>query len=230
MPAGSVSCLEPVPAVRSCPPQTLRVGFSGSISQNGGMVPCSKYRMYPGNCISASRAGGAGGRMWGSRKRAEEVLRRFLYRQTRRETNNAENRKTDVLGNDGSIPRAPAQEGGTSSVISGSHELQLLHSAPILQPDVFECSFSPSCRDTALAVPPCSGTAPHMCLGAVPGPLTSREGFPREQGRGQESSLSTAVLYPVVFLPGLLQFPALSYLEQGRQRSPVLWLRACPRF
>lgn len=140
-------------------------------------------------------------------------------RQTRRETNNAENRKTDVLGNDGSIPRAPAREGGTSSVISGSHELQLLHSAPILQPDVFECSFSPCCPDTALAVPP-------RVFGGCP----QVPSLPREQGRGQESSLSTAVLYPVVFLPGLLQFPALPYLEQGRQHSAVLWLRACRRF
>lgn len=142
--------------------------------------------------------------------------------QMRRETNDAENRKTDVLGNYGATPQAPAKEDRTSSMISGSRELQLLHSAPILQPDVFECSFSPSCPGTALAVPPCSGNAPHMCLGAVSGPLTSREGFPRERRRGQESSLSTAVLYPVVFLPGLLQFPALSYLEQGSQRSPIL--------
>lgn len=57
--------------------------------------------------------------------------------QMRRETNIAENRKTDVLGNDGSAPKAAAKEGGTSSVISGSHELQLLHSAPVLRPDVF---------------------------------------------------------------------------------------------
>lgn len=134
----------------------------------------------------------------------------------KRQTNNAENRKNDVLGNDGSIPRAPAEEGGTSSMNSGSHEriLQLLPSAPVLQPDVFECSFSPSWPHTAPAVPP------NVYLGAVPAPLTSREAFPREQ----ESSLSSAVLYPVVFLAGLLQFPALSYLEQGSQSSPILWL------
>lgn len=108
--------------------------------------------------------------------------------RTDEEGNNAENRKTNVLGNDGSIPQAPAKEGGTSSMISGSHELQLLHSAPVLQPDVFECSFSPSFLDTAPAVPLCFGNAPHVCLGTVPRLLTSREGFPREWGRGQESS------------------------------------------
>lgn len=35
------------------------------------------------------------------------------------------------------LRQAPAKESGTSPVISGSPELQLLHSAPVLQPDVF---------------------------------------------------------------------------------------------
>lgn len=226
LPLGAGACRQILPSA-----DTPGGIFSGSISQNGGMVcPVASTGCILGIVFLLA---GQEGLVEGCGEAGRELKRcseDFCTGQMRRETNIAENRKTDVLGNDGSTPQAPAKEGGTSSMISGSRELQLLHSAPILQPDVFECSFSPSCPDTASAMPPCSGNAPRVCLGAVPGPLTSREGFSRELGRGQESSLSTAVLYPVVFLPGLLQFPALSYLQQGSQRSPILWLRACPTF
>lgn len=71
-------------------------------------------------------------------------------------------------------------------MISGSHELQLFHSAPILQPDVFECSFSPSCPDTTLAVPPCSGNAPPYVFGCCLGSSHLQGGFPKgvEKGAG----------------------------------------------
>lgn len=150
------------------------------------VVPCGKYRMCPGNCISAGQEGlvegcGEAGR---ELKRCSEVSR---TQQMRRETNNAENRKTDVLGNYGPTPWAPAKEDGTNSMISGSHELQLLHSAPVLQPDVFECSFSPSCPDTAPAVSPCSGNAPHACLvlSQVPSPPGRVSQGSGEGGRSQ---------------------------------------------
>lgn len=117
-------------------------------------------------------------------KRCSEVS---CTEQMRRETNNAENRKSDVLGNYGPTPRAPAKEDGTSSMISGIHELQLLHSALVLQPDMFECSFSPSCPDTALAVPPCSGNAPTCVWGLsqVPSPPERVSQGRREGGRSQ---------------------------------------------
>lgn len=182
MPAGFGSLL--VPAVRSCPPQITPGGIfweplskwrHGALEQVQD-VSWELYFCKQGRRRLLEGCGQAGKEL----KRCSED---FCAGQMKRQTNNAENRKTHVLGNDGSIPRAPAEEGGTSSMISGSHELQLLHSAPVLQPDVLECSSSPSCPDTAPAVPPCSGNAPHVYLG-LSAPLSSRESFPR----GQESS------------------------------------------
>lgn len=72
---------------------------------------------------------------------------------------------------------------------------------------------------------------------AVPCPSTPSKCFSSERehtihaGGGEwESSLRTAVLYPVVFLPGLFQFPALSYLEPKSQTSHIYLLCVCLRF
>lgn len=59
---------------------------------------------------------------------------------------------------------------------------------------------------------------------------SEREHTVQAGGRGWESSLRTAALYPVVFLPGLFPFPALSYLELKSQSSHIYLLCACPRF
>lgn len=145
-------CMQLHPALH----QMYWILFSRSISQNGGMPPCSKYRMYLGNCISASRAGGTGGRTWWSRKRAEEVLRRLLYRggggdkQTSRRTG-----KTMCWEMINPPQRPSLRSGGTSSTIFGSHELLLLGSQ------------LPSCNQ--------------MCLSTAPSHSCPRHHIPRQR-------------------------------------------------
>lgn len=118
-------CMQLDPALH----QIYWILFSGSISQNGGMPPCSKYRMYLGDCISASRAGGTGRRTWWSRKRAEEALRRLLYRGGGWEKQTLWRTGRTMCWEMINPPQRPLlRSGGTSSMIFGSHELLLLRS------------------------------------------------------------------------------------------------------
>jgi len=143
-------------------------------------------------------------------------------------------------------PQRPLlRSGGTSSVIFGSRELLLLcwqlsscsqmclsmapsHCCPRHRvPASVRTPFLAALRQAAPAavcvlwlspVPPLTGVS----VSQVNGSTQSRPG-----DMGPESSLGTAVLYPVVFLPGLFQFPALSYLELKSQTSSVYLLCAC---
>lgn len=189
-----------------------------------------------------------GGRTQWSRKRAGEVLRRLWCSQ---------GEERDTLQSTGRTmcweminpPQRPLlRSGGISSVTFSSRELLLLYSqlppcsfqADAGKPSVIPPARTP--RAPAASLAPSQGSLaarplPYTHFTAVPCCSTSGERLSsaREQtihagGRGWESSLRTAVLYPVVFLPGLFQFPALSYLELKRQSAPIYVLCACLGF